>query len=144
MLKEPSFSTTSPIVHWNRLFTTLFLKHVSTANPQIPFSTCFLNNALIANQIRNLILTKGSVNPNPITPISPNLPIGTSMAVVSPKSTKTSLRVLIKNPTSMESFVFHVISLTTGVSLQIFARNAKVDFHSIRTLETAKKLSSMN
>lgn len=142
--KEPSFSTTSPIVHWNHRFTTLFLKHVSTANLQTPFSTCSLNNALIASPIKNLISTKGSANPNPITPILPNLSTGTSMAVVSLKSTKTLLHVPMKNPTLMESFVFPVTSLTTGAFLQIFAKNVKVDFHSIRTLKTAKKSSSMN
>ncbi len=143
-LKEPSFSTTSPIAHRNRLFTSLFLKHVSTAYLQIRSLICSLNNAVIVNLIKSLILTKESANPNPITLILPNLPTGTLMVVISLKSTKASLHVLIKKHTSMESYAPPVIFLITGVSLQIFAKNAKLDFHSIQTLETAKKLSNTN
>jgi hypothetical protein len=89
-------------------------------------------------------LTKESANPNRITLILPKLPTGTSMVVISLKSTKASPHVLIKKHTSMESYAPLVISRITGVSLQIFAKNAKLDFHSIKTLKTAKKLLNTN
>ena len=137
--KEHSFFTTSPIVQLIPLFTTQSLKHVSNANPQIQSSTCSQNNVITAKEIRKLMFKKEFANQNHIIQILLKWRTGISMAEICLKSTKIWLHVQTKNHITTELFVFHVIGLCTGVSLQIFVRNAKKDFLLIWTPKIVKK-----